>query len=136
MPSRPVRFASPRAVRAAAAARIEAEAARGSARERGYSRAWDKASAGWRRLYPLCLGCAALGEVALCEVVDHIVPHKGDYALFWDSSNWQPACRWHHDVVKQALEGAWARGACTVADLRLDSPRAVAVSRLRRGGGG
>jgi 5-methylcytosine-specific restriction protein A len=25
-------------------------------------------------------------------VVDHIVPHRGDKKLFWDSSNWQALC--------------------------------------------
>lgn len=36
--------------------------------------------------------------------VDHIVPHKGDMALFWDSQNWQPLCPDHHDIVKQGEE--------------------------------
>jgi len=24
--------------------------------------------------------------------VDHVRPHKGDPALFWDHGNWQPMC--------------------------------------------
>lgn len=26
------------------------------------------------------------------RVVDHITPHRGDVALFWDESNWQALC--------------------------------------------
>lgn len=31
------------------------------------------------------------------EVVDHIVPHRGDEKLFWDESNWQALCKRCHD---------------------------------------
>lgn len=37
-------------------------------------------------------------------VVDHIVPHRGDPALFWDGTNLQTLCPDHHDVVKQREE--------------------------------
>ena len=30
-------------------------------------------------------------------LVDHIVPHRGDQALFWDEQNWQPLCKSCHD---------------------------------------
>ena len=30
-------------------------------------------------------------------VVDHIVPHRGDRALFWAENNWQPLCKACHD---------------------------------------
>ena len=71
--------------------------------------------------------------VAPCEVVDHIVPHKGDTALFWDRANWQAACRWHHDVVKQAMERQWQGGAIGASALRLDSPQAATLTRSMRG---
>lgn len=79
--------------------------------------------------HPLCLGCSAVGRVAATEVVDHIVPHKGDDALFWAEANWQPSCAWHHDVVKQRLEALHLRGQATPSDLRLDSPKAIAMTR-------
>jgi 5-methylcytosine-specific restriction protein A len=28
--------------------------------------------------------------------VDHIIPHKGDMKLFWDSDNWQGLCKSCH----------------------------------------
>ncbi len=62
--------------------------------------------------------------------MDHVVPHKGDQALFWDANNRQPACDWHHSVVKQQLEARFAKGELGPGDLRLDSPVAVALTRL------
>lgn len=38
------------------------------------------------------------------SVVDHIVAHKGDQVLFWDTDNWQALCKPHHDSTKQAEE--------------------------------
>lgn len=62
------------------------------------------------------------------EVTDHVEPHKGDRDRFWDRAMWQPACSWHHDVIKQKLEAMFARGEIVVADLWLDSPVAVRLT--------
>ena len=40
------------------------------------------------------------------DVVDHVVPHRGDQRLFWDERNWAPACKPCHDA-KTAREGRW-----------------------------
>lgn len=37
-------------------------------------------------------------------VCDHIVPHRGDLALFWDENNLQSVCKEWHDREKQRLE--------------------------------
>ena len=37
-------------------------------------------------------------------VIDHIVPHNGDRALFWDPSNLQAVSKAYHDRQKQRLE--------------------------------
>lgn len=102
----------------------EQDQRRGSARERGYSRAWDKAAAGFKNRHPLCLGCEAVGRLVATDCVDHVVPHKGDKVRFWERRNWQPSCRWHHDVIKQKLEGMFAKGQIGERDLRLDSEAA------------
>ena len=102
---------------------------RGSARERGYSTAWDKASAAYRRSHPLCVGCDAVGRVKATEVVDHIQPHHGDQTRFWDQANWQPLCTWHHSVVKQSLEFSYQQGRLPLSALRCDSPQAIALTR-------
>lgn len=39
-------------------------------------------------------------------VVDHIVPHRGDEALFWDESNLQTVSKEFHDREKQRIERA------------------------------
>jgi 5-methylcytosine-specific restriction endonuclease McrA len=33
----------------------------------------------------------------LAQVVDHITPHRGDPAKFWDAANWQALCKRCHD---------------------------------------
>ncbi|WP_232215651.1 HNH endonuclease signature motif containing protein [Paracoccus sp. J55] len=37
-------------------------------------------------------------------VVDHIKPHRGDQALFWNWNNWQALCTGCHSSVKQRQE--------------------------------
>ncbi len=66
-------------------------------------------------------------------LVDHVEPHKGDSAKFWNTSMWQSSCKWHHDVVKQRLELMFDRGQATVADLWLNSPVALKVAAKLRG---
>jgi 5-methylcytosine-specific restriction endonuclease McrA len=39
-------------------------------------------------------------------VVDHIKPHSGDPALFWDEANLQAVSKEYHDSIKQAVEHA------------------------------
>ncbi len=107
---------------------------RGSARQRGYTTGWDKAARGFLNSHPLCIGCIAVDRVTAAELVDHIVPHKGDQVLMWDRSNWQASCAWHHNVVKQLLERQYADGTITAADLKLDSPAARHLTRERGGG--
>ncbi|WP_235911619.1 HNH endonuclease [Mesorhizobium xinjiangense] len=108
--------------------RREHDQRRGSARERGYTTAWDKAARGFKRSHPLCLGCHAVGRVKPTEVVDHVVPHRGDNALFWDRTNWQASCHWHHDAVKQRLELLFDQGKLKQSDLRLDSDAAMKLT--------
>lgn len=44
------------------------------------------------------------GVIAAADVVDHIVPHRGDQSLFWDESNWQALCKRHHDIKTSTEE--------------------------------
>lgn len=95
---------------------------RGSARERGYDHHWAKTRAGWFRSHPLCVACEANGRVAAGVYLDHIVPHRGDKALFWDRHNWQGLCTDCHLRVKALIEGRYWRGEISPAELRLDRP--------------
>lgn len=99
-----------------------------SARKRGYSGEWDRASRLYRAKHPLCIGCHAQGRVEPATVVDHIIPHKGDADLFWTEANLQSSCAWHHDAVKQQLEHMYLLKQISAADLRLDSAKALQVA--------
>lgn len=43
-------------------------------------------------------------------VVDHIKPHEGNLALFWDRGNLQALCKKCHDGEKQTQDKAAQRG--------------------------
>lgn len=72
--------------------------------KRLYGRRWSKARAAHLAANPLCVMCRNEGAVTAATVVDHIVAHRGDECLFWDSGNWQSLCERHHNVTKQAME--------------------------------
>ena len=57
-----------------------------------------------RAKQPLCEWCLRKGDVVPMDIVDHIVPHKGDLALFSDPDNLQSLCKPHHDAAKQGKE--------------------------------
>jgi 5-methylcytosine-specific restriction protein A len=83
---------------------------RGTSAERGYSYAWQQARAGFLRKHPLCASHEKKGEVVAATVVDHIDPHKGDKAKFWERTNWQPLCKPCHDrktVIEDGGFGRW-----------------------------
>jgi len=73
----------------------QAERARPNAWSRLYTRAWQKMSAARLIKHPLCVDPYGLhaGVPEPATVTDHIVAHKGDRKLFWDSKNWQSLCR-------------------------------------------
>lgn len=84
-----------------------------SAHARGYTARWRKARALFLYARPLCLYCERMGKIVGATVVDHIIPHKGDYKLFWDQHNWQPLCKRCHDSIKQKEEGGKVVGCDT-----------------------
>lgn len=75
------------------------EERRATSRQRGYDGRWAKARFTYLAHHPLCAMC---GDPA--TVVDHIVPHEGDQARFWDVTNWQPLCKPCHDGPKQRAD--------------------------------
>ncbi|MEA4896886.1 MAG: HNH endonuclease signature motif containing protein [Eubacteriales bacterium] len=74
-----------------------AKYARENATERGYGGRWRSARARFLRQHPLCVDCRKAGRLTPATVVDHVVPHRGNEALFWDESNWQALCKPCHD---------------------------------------
>ena len=71
---------------------------RKTAYERGYTRKWQKAARLFRIAHPLCVACKRRGVDTLSQVVDHIIPHRGDRKLMWDIQNWQALCKKCHDM--------------------------------------
>lgn len=90
--------------------RRQADQQRGGSTERGYGSRWQKAREGFLRHNPLCVHHQQRGEIVPATVVDHIVPHRGDKALFWERSNWQPLCKRCHDVKTAREDGGFGRG--------------------------
>jgi 5-methylcytosine-specific restriction protein A len=83
---------------------------RGTSSERGYTGAWQRARAAYLRVHPLCRRCERDGVLKAASVVDHIVPHRGDDTLFWDSDgNWQPLCKRCHDIKTAKEDGGFGR---------------------------
>ncbi|MBN8749514.1 MAG: HNH endonuclease [Variovorax sp.] len=82
---------------------------RGTAHERGYSAAWQRARAGWLQKHPLCAEHEAAGRAVAATIVDHKVPHRGDKDLFWDSDNWQSLCKSCHDRKTAREDGGFGR---------------------------
>lgn len=85
----------------------QADAQRGSARERGYDSRWTKARATYLAEHPLCVECLKRGAYVEATVVDHIIPHKGDMKLFWDDKNWEPMCVVHHNQKTAREDGGF-----------------------------
>ena len=85
-----------------------------SARAKEYNKLYKTAR--WRRerraylnLHPLCRHCQEDGITKLADVVDHIVPHKGDVAMFYNQDNWQPLCKRHHDKKTATQDGGFGK---------------------------
>jgi 5-methylcytosine-specific restriction protein A len=93
MPQRPPVF------RPAGATTSTAPPRRGKgANARGYTYRWQKESRLFLQLNPLCVECERQGRVTEATCVDHVVPHRGDQARFWDVSNWAPLCLHCHNA--------------------------------------
>jgi 5-methylcytosine-specific restriction protein A len=89
-----------------------ADEKRPSAAKRGYGRRWQAMSKAYLRAHPIAFDWFKEhnGRIFAAEVVDHIVPHRGDMKLFWDSSNWQGLTKRDHDRKTAMEDGGFGRG--------------------------
>lgn len=62
---------------------------------------WKQVRKAWLKLNPWCAWC---GPGKIATIADHIIPHKGNEELFWDTTNLQSLCKHCHDSVKKRLE--------------------------------
>jgi 5-methylcytosine-specific restriction endonuclease McrA len=77
---------------------------RPSARERGYDAEWDRERAAFLTANEFCVRCANEGVRTTATIINHKRPHRGDRGLFWQRSNWEAVCAYHHNSVIQAEE--------------------------------
>ena len=82
---------------------------RASSTQRGYNSRWQRYAKNFLKRHPLCQQCLKLKEggaglprdiperTRASEVVDHIIPHRGNQELFWKPSNHQALCKKCHD---------------------------------------
>lgn len=85
--------------------KARADAARPSARERGYDTKWDRERAEYLKAHPRCQHVRndkPCGRPS--TVVHHVIAHKGDRKLFWRRSNWLSVCKACHDGPLQRQE--------------------------------
>lgn len=68
----------------------------------------------------MCADHLKRGQYVEATVVDHITPHRGDKALFWDSANWQSLCAECHSRFKQIEEKSGRLVGCGLDGLPLD----------------
>jgi hypothetical protein len=98
---------------------------RGTRTDQGYGNRWLRARARWLNDHPLCVFDERRGLYVIANVVDHIIPHRGDQVLFWDEDNWQSLCTYCHNSTKRRIE---------LAQRRLDE--LAALGRVHGGGPG
>lgn len=94
---------------------------RPSAAKRGYDAKWRSARLLYLEDHPLCAHCSDKDVIKAADVVDHIIPHRGDTELFWLQANWQSLCYSCHSIKT------------TTVDNKLSS---YDVARLKQGGAG
>lgn len=97
MPDRPPRYRPPATPRA--------PDPRPTAAARGYGSRWQRARLAHLAANPLCVRCEAEGRVTEATDVDHHIPHRGDYTLFWDESNWRSLCHSCHSKKTATEDG-------------------------------
>lgn len=61
------------------------------------------------RAKPCCEQCDREGRTTAATVVDHVRPHKGDEALFFDQENLQSLCKPCHDRKTATEDGGLGR---------------------------
>ena len=84
---------------------------RPSAAKRMYDGRWRRATAAYLAANPVAVDYFQChnGKAYAAEVVDHIVPHRGDWKLFWDQANWQGLTKADHSRKTALEDGGFGR---------------------------
>ncbi|WP_286905729.1 HNH endonuclease signature motif containing protein [Roseovarius sp.] len=73
------------------------------------TRAWKDGRRAFLARHVTCCDCGELGLVVEATEVDHIEPHRGDRAKFFDRTNWQALCKPCHS--RKTAREVWHGGA-------------------------
>lgn len=94
-----------------------------------YSRkAWKQRRQDQFQREPLCRMCPDQSK-QVATIADHIVPHRGDYALFW-FGELQSLCKSCHDTKKQRAEKRVGRSGLSAGMEQLRLPRGLRRSAV------
>lgn len=78
---------------------------RGSRHERGYDADWTKLAADYKKsVKGRCEECARRGYLAVCDVIDHMVPVSDAPERRLDRANLDALCHAHHNGQKRRME--------------------------------
>jgi 5-methylcytosine-specific restriction protein A len=89
--------------------RRQQDSQRGNSNQRGYTYRWQQASKHYLIEHPLCVYCLEKKPPVLrsATLVDHYIPHRGNYTLLWDESNWRSSCDECHNIKTAKEDGAF-----------------------------
>lgn len=68
------------------------------------TRFWRINRENFLRNNPLCARCLREGRLSIATVVHHLKPHKGNWSVFIDRTNWESSCKPCHDKIEQSIE--------------------------------
>lgn len=74
-----------------------------------YTYRWQQLRRTLLLLNPICAICLKNGRITQATEVDHIIPHKGDMLLFWDTHNMQNLCETCHARKTANEDGGFGR---------------------------
>lgn len=78
---------------------------RGSRHERGYDADWTKLAADYKKsVKGRCEECARRGYLAVCDVIDHMIPVSDAPERRLDRANLDALCHAHHNGLKRRVE--------------------------------
>lgn len=95
-------------------------ARRPNAAQRGYDGRWRAYRIVFLRRNPWCAYHLQRNLRVPATVVDHKVPHRGNWKLFWLEANHQGLCQHCHDSTKRAEERSGYRRGCDESGQPLD----------------
>src|SRR5689334_8855121 len=81
---------------------MEQERPNVDARKWYHTRRWELLKAQVRAEEPCCGMCLTEGQAVPGTQTDHIVPHRGNEALFFNRQNLQNLCEHHHSLKTQS----------------------------------